>query len=170
MIRELVGSADIHARISEVGRQLADHYRERDFMMVMIANGGVFFGSDLARAIDLDFPIDIIAVSSYHNDKQGESLDFRCPPKLDCAGKHILLVDEVLDSGNTLAATVRDFIRRGAADVKTAVLVSKERPRKETAVQNADWSCFSLPDVYLVGYGLDSNELCRNLDYLGVVE
>ena len=170
MIKELVSSGDIHKRISEVGKNLADYYRNRDFMLVMIANGGVFFGSDLARAIDLDFPIDIIEVSSYHNDKQGEALDFRCPPKLDCSGKYILLVDEVLDSGNTLAATVRDFLRRGAKEVRTAVLVTKERPRKTTAVQNADWSCFSLPDVYLVGYGLDSNELCRNLDYLGVVE
>ena len=170
MIKELVSSGDIRRRISEIGREIAEYYRERDFMLVMVANGGVFFGADLARAVDLDFPVDVIAVSSYHNDKQGESLDFRCPPKLDCTGKCVLLADEVLDSGNTLAAVARDFLKRGAKEVRTAVLVTKKRERKETAVQNADWSCFTLDDVYLVGCGLDSNELYRNLDYLGVCD
>ena len=170
MITQLVSSSDIRKKISELGSEIAQYYSERDLLLVMIANGGVFFGSDLARAIGLDFPIDIIAVSSYHNDKQGESLDFRCPPKLDCRNKCVLLVDEVLDSGNTLAATARDFLRRGAKEVKTAVLVTKKRERKETAIQTADWSCFTLDDVYLVGYGLDSNELYRNLDYLGVCD
>jgi hypoxanthine phosphoribosyltransferase len=170
MIRELVSSKEVARRTAEIGSEIAEYYSGRDLLLVMVANGGVFFGSDLARNIKLDFPVDIIAVSSYHNDQQAEELVFRCPPKLDCSGKCVLLVDEVLDSGNTLAATAAEFIRRGAKEVKTAVLVTKERARSASAVRKADWSCFNLPDVYLVGCGLDSNELYRNLDFLGVVE
>ena len=137
--------------------------------MVIIANGGIFFGVDLARSIDLDFPVDIIATASYHNDAQSNELIFRCAPKLDLKGKNILLVDEVLDSGVTFAKTVKKLYKYGAAEVKTAVLVTKERSRCDEAVQSADWTGFVLPDVYLVGCGLDSHELYRSLPYLGVM-
>ena len=170
MIEVLIESSRIAERIAATGREISGFYRNRDFVMVIIANGGVFFGTDLARSIELDFPVDIIAVESYRNDVQDGELIFRCPPKLDLTGKEVLLVDEVLDSGVTLARTVEDMKKRGAVDVKCAVLVTKERQRRKEAVQSADWSCFSLPDVYLVGCGLDSNELYRNLPHLGIIK
>ena len=170
MVRVLVEKEKVVERIAELGKELTSYYRNRELVLVMLANGGVFFAVDLARQIELDFPVDIIAAASYKNDRQGEELTFRCPPKLDLAGKSVLLVDEVLDSGNTLARTVGELKKLGASEVKTAVLVTKERERKPDALQCADWSCFSLPDVYLVGCGLDSKELCRNLTYLGVME
>ena len=170
MIETLIDRDSITERVAELGREISEYYKERDFMLVMLANGGVFFGVDLARAITIDFPMDIIAAASYHNDRQGDELIFRCSPKLDLKNKHILLVDEVLDSGVTLARTVEELKKLGAEDVKTAVLVTKERARKPEAVHCADWSGFTLPDVYLVGLGLDTNELCRNLPFLGVVK
>lgn len=170
MIETVIDRKKIAERISEVGRELTEFYKGRDFTLVIIANGGVFFGVDLARSIDLDFSVDVIATSSYHNDVQGDDLLFRCAPKLSLEGKNILLVDEVLDSGVTLAKTIGKLLQAGAAEVKTAVLVTKERPRPENAVKAADWSCFSLPDIYLVGCGLDSHELYRSLPYLGAVK
>lgn len=169
MIETLIGSEKIAQRVAGMGKELTDFYSGKDFVMVIIANGGIFFGVDLARSIKLDFPVDIIATASYHNDSQSEELVFRCAPKLSLKGKNVLLVDEVLDSGVTLAKTIDKLYNYGAAEIKTAVLVTKVRSRCDEAVQAADWSGFVLPDVYLVGCGLDSHELYRSLPFLGVV-
>ena len=164
----LATQEEISRRLAEIGREISSFYSDRDLTVVAIANGGILFAADLVRAIDLPLKLDVIAVSSYRQDRAGDQMVLRAEPKLDPAGADILLVDEVLDTGRTLLRLIDYFRNRGAASVRTAVAVDKKRERPD-GLAKADWTCFSLPDRYLVGYGLDSCELYRNLPVIGAI-
>ena len=169
-MKTLLDEAAIRARIAELGRDIGAYYGDDTVTLVVLANGALCFGADLARALSCPVEWDVVSVASYANDRSSGVVAFRGAPKLDPAGRRILLADEVLDSGLTLAK-VRDwFLERGAKEVRTAVMVEKTRPRRPGAVEHADWTGVVLPDRYLVGYGLDSHEKYRNLPYIAAVD
>lgn len=166
----LISAEDIAKRVAELGAEITEFYRDTPLTVVALTNGAMFFAADLLRQIQLPLYVDTLSVASYHADKRGEEFDFRSQLKLDPKGRRILLVDEVLDSGVTLQR-VSDFLREhGATDIRSAVIVSKAIKRPAHSLQQADWSGFSAPDSYLVGYGLDSHELYRNLPYIAVMK
>lgn len=166
----LISAEDIAKRVAELGAEITEFYRDTPLTVVALTNGAMFFAADLLRQIQLPLYVDTLSVASYHADKRGEEFDFRSQLKLDPKGRRILLVDEVLDSGVTLQR-VSDFLREhGATDIRSAVIVSKAIKRPAHGLQQADWSGFSAPDSYLVGYGLDSHELYRNLPYIAVMK
>ena len=168
-IRVLFTQDQIARKVAELGRQITAHYVGRPLTVVALTNGAMPFCADLIRAIDLPMYVDTLSVASYHADRRGDKFDFRSSLKLNPAGRCVLLVDEVLDSGMTLKRVSNYFMDKGVADVKTAVMVVKDIPRKE-GLSTPDWHGFDAPDGYLVGYGLDSMELYRNLPYIGVLE
>ena len=166
----LLDETAIRARIAELGREIGAFYAADTVTLVVLANGALCFGADLARALTCPVEWDVVSVASYANDRSSGAVAFRGAPKLDPAGRRILLADEVLDSGLTLAK-VRDwFLERGAREVKTVVMVDKTRPRVFGALERADWTGVVLPDRYLVGYGLDSHEKYRNLPYIAALD
>ena len=150
----LCSAGEIARHIARLGREITEYYRGKPLTLVSLMNGALPFAADLMRAIVLPLYVDTVSVSSYHDCKSSGELNFRSTLKLPPAGRHILLADEVLDTGFTL--------RCGAASVRTAVMVEKIRPRPE-GIEHADWTGIVLPDRYLVGYGLDADELYRNL-------
>ena len=166
----LVGEAAIRERVAELGREIGAFYGDDTVTMVVLANGALPFGADLARALNCPVEWDVVSVRSYSGDRSSGAVRFRAEPKLDPAGRRILLVDEVLDTGITLAAVRHRFLQLGAKEVKTAVMVEKMRPRPPEALGRADWTGIALPDRYLVGYGLDSHEKFRNLPYIAVLD
>ena len=166
----LFDEAAIRRRIAELGREIGAYYGGDTVTLVVLANGALCFGADLARAIDCPVEWDVASVASYVNDRSSGQVGFRGKPKLDPKGRRILLADEVLDSGLTLARMKAWYLERGAAEVKTAVMVEKIRPRAAEAVGRADWTGVTLPDRYLVGYGLDSHEKYRNLPYIAALD
>ncbi len=168
---EILYSAEtIAERVSSLGAEITAYYREREpLTLVPLLTGAIPFAADLMRAIDLPIHVDSLAVASYRNCKSSGELQFRSTLKLPVAGRHILIADEVLDTGVTLAGAVKYFQAQGALSVRTAVMVEKELPRPN-GITHADWSGFIMPDRYLVGYGLDADEEYRNLPYIAALD
>ncbi len=166
----LFDEAAIRARVAELGREIGAYYGDDLVTLVVLANGAICFGADLARALPCPVEWDVVSVASYKDDRSSGQVNFRGNPKLDPAGRRILLADEVLDSGLTLARMKSWYFEHGAAEVKTAVMVEKIRPRSADALEHADWTGVKLPDRYMVGYGLDSHEKFRNLPYVAAVD
>ena len=160
----------IRKRVAEMGREISAYYGDDLVTLVVLANGALIFGADLARALVCPLEWDIVSATSYADDRSSGKVNFRGTPKLDPAGRRILLADEVLDTGITLARVKEWYAGHGAAEVRTVVMVEKDRPRSSDALKHADWTGVVLPDLYMVGYGLDSHEKYRNLPHVAELE
>ncbi len=164
----IYSAGEIANRIAQLGREITEFYRGEELTVVALMNGALPFAADLIRAIGLDCYVDTVSVASYRNCRSTGEPEFRSTLKIPPSGRHILLADEVLDSGMTLQCVAEYFRRRGAASVRTVVMVEKELPRPN-GLAHADWTGFTAPDRYLVGYGLDADEHYRNLPYIAAL-
>ena len=164
----IYSAGEIANRIAQLGREITEFYRGEELTVVALMNGALPFAADLIRAIGLDCYVDTVSVASYRNCRSTGEPEFRATLKIPPSGRHILLADEVLDSGVTLQCVAEYFRRRGAASVRTVVMVEKELPRPN-GLAHADWTGFTAPDRYLVGYGLDADEHYRNLPYIAAL-
>ncbi|MBE6365456.1 MAG: hypoxanthine phosphoribosyltransferase [Lentisphaerae bacterium] len=166
-IKEFVGRRQIAEKIAVLGRELTEYYRGKPLTVIVLMNGGAFFGSDLAREIDLPLWFDSMRASSYIHDCRCDEVKVTATLKLPVNGRDVLLVDDVFDSGETVKKCQSLLKQAGANSVKAAVLVNKQVPGRAC---QPDWSCFDAPDLYLVGFGLDSEEFYRNVPCIGVIE
>lgn len=164
---ELFSRDDICRRCRELGREISDHYRGEPLTVVVLMNGGAFFGCDLVREMDIPLWFDSLRAASYVHDRRGGNVDISETLKLPVSGRNILLVDDVFDSGETIRACRSYLLDAGALSVKSAVLVNKQ-VKGRTCMP--DWAGFEAPDLYLVGCGLDSEEFCRNFPYVGAIK
>lgn len=172
MEKEIVFSRQaIDDRVRQLGREIAIDYRERPLVLVGVLNGAFIFLADLARAIDLPVTIDFIRVASY-GDATTTSGTIRLtkPPETDLTGKDILLVEDIVDTGTTLAWLRQYFKEHQVASIKICALIDKHERRKAEVV--VDYSGFQVEKGFLIGYGLDHAEQYRNLPaiYTGVVD
>jgi hypoxanthine phosphoribosyltransferase len=167
--RILVSPRAIKRRIAQLGEQLNKDYAKKDMMVVAIVNGALIFTADLLRALRSPLRLDCLRASSYHTGTKavGEPRIVD-QMKLDVRGHHVLLVDDILDTGKTLAAVSGMIRAKGAASVKTCVLLDKKGRR--TVEFQADYVGFDIPNEFVVGYGLDFNERYRNLPCIGVLK
>ena len=165
----LFTAEQIAERVAAMGREIRDFYQAKPLTLLVIANGAIFFGADLARAVDLPIWIDVLPAGSYAGHRSTGRVRLRGEPKLPVAGRHLLLVDEILDTGITLRALTEHFADAGALSVRTAVMITKKCPRPD-GIARADWSGFDTPDRYLVGYGMDSRENFRNFPDIRIIE
>jgi len=160
---------EVYERIQVLGAEISQACGSTPLTMLVVMNGGLFFAAKLAEAIDKeDFYIDSIAAGSYTNDMNSGTVKLRSTLKLDPAGRNVLIVDEVLDSGRTLKAIRENLLQMGALSVKTAVLVEKVLPRPD-GIEHADWAGFFMDDRYLIGCGMDSNEKYRQYPGIAVM-
>jgi hypoxanthine phosphoribosyltransferase len=174
--RLLLSQTQIQSRVRQLGRAITRHYRTKlppsqgpVFLGVM--NGALFFLADLLRAVDLDTEISCIRLASYAGTESTGNL--RGLHELEAMGdsfkgRHVIIVDDILDTGRTLAALVMRLKKLGALDVKICVLLEKKR-RREIPVR-ADWIGFKIADEFVVGYGLDYNGRYRGLKQIRVLE
>ena len=159
---------EVNSRVKELGAEITRAYGDAPLTMLVVMNGGLFFAAKLAEAMDMEnLYIDSLAAGSYKNDVSTGKVELRSTMKLDPRNRHILLVDEVLDSGRTLKAIGENLIFSGALSVKTAVLVEKILPRPD-GVEHADWAGFFMDDRYLIGCGMDSEEKYRQYPGIAV--
>ncbi len=167
---EIIKTPDeVNERIRELGAEIAQSCSSAPLTMVVVMNGGLFFGAKLAESIKLeDFYIDSIAAGSYKRNVSTGVVQLRSTLKLDPAGRNILIVDEVLDTGRTLKAIKEKLLEMGALNVKTAVLVEKKLDRPD-GVEHADWAGFFMDDRYLIGCGMDSEEKYRHYPGIAVL-
>lgn len=168
-IEVMISAAEIQQKIKELGTAIARDYAGRKPELICVLKGALVFMSDLIRAIDLELSIDFIAVSSYGKGVSTTG-EVRIIKDLDepLAGRDIILVEDILDTGLTLNYLVNSFRARGATSVRIVTLLNK--PERRKAQVNADYVGFTIPDKFVVGYGLDFAERYRNLPYIGVVK
>lgn len=164
----LIPENKIRERVAELGRELTACYAGKPLTVITLLNGALPFAADLIRAIDLPLQYDSFAVSSYVDKSSTGELKVRSQLKLPVRDRHILIIDDVLDTGFTLQCIVRDFNELGALSVKSCVLLNKKVDKK--LFTEPDWVGFEIQNEFVVGYGLDYNEEYRNLPYIGILK
>ena len=170
MIHILFDEQEIQERVHKLASEIQDFYRGKPLSVIVLLNGGMLFASDLIRQINLPMYVDSFAVSSYADNQSTGKLQIRSNIKLSVKERHVLILDDILDTGFTLQKTKQHFRNAGAVDVRSCVLLDKILPPGKKKQEISEWHCFQVPDCYIVGYGLDSNELYRNLPYIGYVK
>ena len=168
-LETLISADAIQARVKELGAEIARDYAGRDPLLIGVLKGAFMFLSDLMRAIEIPLGIEFIAISSYGAEMR-TSGEVRIMKDLDVAieGRHILVVEDIVDTGLTLSYLLANLKSRGAETVKLAALLDKyERREKEVPI---DYLGFKIPDKFVVGYGLDFAERYRNLPYIAVLK
>ena len=160
---------EIRTRIKALGAEITRDYAGLNPLLIGVLKGACFFLSDLLRAIDTRVSIEFMAISSYGSSTR-TSGEVRIVKDLDVAieGRHILVVEDIVDTGLTLSYLLANLASRGAASVKLAALLDKhERRQREVKI---DYLGFQIPDEFVVGYGLDFAERYRNLPFIGVLK
>jgi hypoxanthine phosphoribosyltransferase len=164
----LISAEKIHARLDELATEMARVYNGKPVTVVGILNGCLMFVADVIRRIDLPLRVAFITASSYRgNATTAGKLAIRDELLPDITGRHVLLLDDILDTGKTLTRVVAHLIDRGAASVKVGVLLRKIG-RQEVPFE-PDFVGFTIPDKFVVGYGLDFDDEYRHLPYIGVL-
>ena len=159
---------EIQARVAELGSEITKRYRGKEITVISILNGAIFFTADLLRKIKLNVRLNSIRVSSYLN----STTPIREPAIADglhhnVEGKHVILIDDILDTAQTLSRVANLFKAQSPASLRSCVLLDK--PARRKVVYQADFVGFKIPDQFVVGYGLDFAQKYRNLPYIGVL-
>lgn len=168
--RTLFHEQTILRRLDELAAQITADYTGRDLTVIAVLNGSLFFMADLLRRIQLPLRLDSLSVSSYHGGTQSTgTVTFDETSLPDVTGRHVLILDDILDTGLTLSA-IRDRLLAEAnpAGVRICVLLRKEKQRAHEL--EADYVGFDIGDEFVVGYGLDYDERYRNLPFIGVLK
>lgn len=168
--RILFNEAQILAGIDRVAADITEAYSGRDFTVVSVLKGSCVFASDLIRRIPIRLQLAFVSASSYRDKtvSAGEvDLNF-FPTDAEIAGHNLLLVDDILDTGRTLSLIKAELLGRGAGEVRTCVFLDK--PSRRAVEFDADFRCFEVDDLFVVGYGLDFAGHYRNLPYVGALK
>jgi hypoxanthine phosphoribosyltransferase len=163
----LIPPARLRARVKQLARQIQRDYAGRELVIVSLLTGTILFLADLIRFINLPLRLDFIGVSSYREGTVSRELIFTKELRLDVRNRHVLLVDDILDTGRTFEAVLRRLKKLKPASVKTCVLLDK--PARRRVKIHSDYAGFEIPDLFVVGYGLDFAERYRNLPFVGVL-
>lgn len=165
----LIAEDVILRRLDEVAEKIVADYAGRPILMIGIMKGALVFMSDLFRRLPVPVTVECITASSYYGGTEttGE-VTFHDAPLPDVKGQHVLLVDDILDTGLTLHAVSTAVLEGGASSVKRCVLLDKDKER--SADVTAEYSCFRIANEFVVGYGLDYNERYRNLPFVGILK
>lgn len=165
----IVSEVEIAARVAELGRAIARDYAQDNPVLVGVLHGAIPFVADLMRELPIDLTVDFVRASSYSSGTSSSgTVRLVADLTVDIADRHVLLVDDIVDTGLTLAALKRTLEARRPRSVRTCVLLDKT-DRRETEV-TIDYVGFTIPNVFVVGYGLDHNGLFRNLPYVAALD
>ena len=169
-IKEVMISAEeLAKRVGELGRQITEDFKDKKFIAVCILKGSTVFYADLARQIDLDFEFDFLSLSSYGNSRSSSGIvRFRKDLDNDIRDKHVLLIEDIMDSGQTLSYLSEILAARKPASISICTLLDKPSRRKVSITP--DYRGFEIPDEFVVGYGLDYAEKYRNLPFIGILK
>ena len=164
----LISEEEIKKICKRLGKQISKDYQGKKLLLVSVLKGAVVFMADIMRNITCDCEIDFMAVSSYSGSKTTGVVKFKKDMDVDPDGRDILIVEDILDSGVTLAYLKEVLLQRNAASIKVCTFLDK--PANRRADIEADYVGKVVPDEFIIGYGLDYNEKYRNLPYVGVLK
>ena len=154
-IRVLLTEEEVNKKISEVAAQINKDYEGKEVHLICILKGGVFFTCELAKRLTIPVSLDFMSVSSYGSDTKSSGV--------------VIIVEDIIDSGRTLTYLIEVLKQRNPKNIELCTLLDKPERRVKKQVQ-VKYTCFTIPDEFVVGYGLDYDQKYRNLPYIGVVE
>lgn len=165
----LVSEAEIRETVAGLGAQISRDYAGKDILAIIILKGSVVFAADLIREIQVPVQIDFMQASSYGASTESQGvIHIRHDLSTDIAGRHVLLIEDIIDSGNTLFKLREMLQARGPASLRICTMLNK--PSRRTSPVEVEYIGKEIPDAFVVGYGLDYNELHRGLPYIGVLK
>ena len=168
-IKVLITEEEVDARIRELGEKISKEYEGKQIHLICVLKGGVFFMCELAKRITVPVSMDFMCVGSYGDGTKSSGV-VRLAKDLDesIENKEVLIVEDIIDSGNTLYYLMDVLLQRKPASLRLCTLLDK--PDRRVKDVHVDWTGFEIPDEFVVGYGLDYAQKYRNLPYIGVVE
>ncbi|MBP9995867.1 MAG: hypoxanthine phosphoribosyltransferase [Lachnospiraceae bacterium] len=168
-VRVMLTEEEVNKRIKELGETISKDYEGKSVHLICILKGSVFFTCELAKRISVPVSLDFMSVSSYGSGTVSSG-EIKIKKDLDesIEGKDVIIVEDIIDSGNTLFCLKNMLMKRGANSIKMITLLDK--PERRVADVEVDYSGFNIPDEFVVGYGLDYDQKYRNLPFIGVVE
>ena len=169
-IRVLLTEEEVNKKISEVAAQINKDYEGKEVHLICILKGGVFFTCELAKRLTIPVSLDFMSVSSYGSGTKSSGV-VKIIKDLDepLEGKNVIIVEDIIDSGRTLAYLIEVLKQRNPKNIELCTLLDKPERRVKKQVQ-VKYTCFTIPHEFVVGYGLDYDQKYRNLPYIGVVE
>lgn len=168
-IKVMISEEEVDKKIAEMGKQLSEDYAGKQIHMICVLKGGVFFMTELAKRVTVPVSLDFMCAKSY-GDGTVSTGTLTITKDLDDSieGKDVLVVEDIIDTGNTLSHLMVNLAERNPKSLKLCTLLDK--PDRRTKVIESDYVGFTIPDEFVVGYGLDYAQKYRNLPYIGVVE
>lgn len=168
-VKVLLSEQEVDARIQEIGRQISEDYAGKQVHLVCVLKGGSFFMCELAKRITVPVSLDFMSVSSYGSETKSSGV-VKIIKDLDepLLGKHVILVEDIIDSGHTLNYLMEVLRDRKPESLRLCTLLDK--PDRRVVDVHVDYTGFQIPDKFVVGYGLDYDQKYRNFPYIGVVE
>lgn len=170
ILEVLVSEKELQDKVKELGRQITKDYKDKNLLLVSVLKGSVVFMADLMRAIDLKCRIDFMSVSSYGSGtKTSGTVKIIKDLDIDIRDYDLLIVEDILDSGMTLSYIKKILMERGPKSIKICTLLDKPQRRQVDDIK-ANYKGFVIPDEFVVGYGLDYDEMYRNVSYIGALK
>ena len=166
----LLSEEQIKARIKELGAILSAEYAGKDPVVVGVLKGVVVFYADMIRELNVPCQMDFMWISSYAGTNSTGTMQVKRDVSVDIKGRHVLILEDIFDTGNSLAFTVKHLLSKEPASLKICTLLDKPERRKPGITLQADYTGFTIPNAFVVGYGLDYDEKYRNLPYVGVLK
>ncbi len=167
LIQELISEKDLKKQIKLLGNKISADYQGKDLVIIGVLKGAFIFLSDLVRAIDLPCEIEFMQAQSYSGVESTGVVNITKDIEIDIEGKDVIVVEDILDTGRTLYAICETLKAKNANSVKICTFLDK--PARRVLKITADYSCYQIPDDFVVGYGLDYDEQYRNLPYIGQI-
>lgn len=167
-IDTLIDAETIGAKVRELGAQITADYADQELVVIPVLKGSFVFAADLTRAIDLPLKVDFFGVRSYDGTESSGVVETTLDLSKPIQGKHVLIVEDIVDTGLTMKYMLENFQTRRPASLRLASLLHK--PAKTKVPVEIDYLGFEIEDVFVIGYGLDFDQRYRNLPYLGVMK
>ena len=166
----LITEEQIKNRIRELGQEMTRDYADKKPIFLCILKGAVIFYADMIRAFDAHCEMEFMQISSYQGTQSTGSVAVLQDTRQNLAGRHVVILEDILDTGRSLQAVCRYLEAKGVASLKICALLDKPEGRAEGVTLEADYVGFKVPNAFVVGYGLDYDEYYRNLSYVGVLK
>ena len=166
----LLSEEQIQAKIRELAAQISEEYKDKNPVFVGVLKGVVIFFADMMKRIDIPCNIDFMWISSYGSGTTSGNMEVKKDLSSDIKGRHVVILEDIYDTGSSLDFTYRHLQSRGPASLKICTLLDKPERRRPGITLVPDYVGFVIPNEFVVGYGLDYNEHYRNLPYVGILK
>lgn len=170
ILKVLISEEELRTRIAQLGEEITRDYAGKDPVILGVLKGVVVFYADMIRQIRVPCQMDFMCLSSYHGTQSTGNMVVRQDMSVDVTGRHVLILEDIFDTGSSLDYTYRHVLSKNPASIRICTLLDKPERRKPGITLVPDYVGFTIPNEFVVGYGLDFNEHYRNLPYVGVLK